>query len=48
MGPEEMTCALPAKQLDSIVAALEKTSGIDATVGPYAAEDARRFTGLGS
>ena len=43
MGPEEMTCALPAKQLDSIVAALEKTSGIDATVGRYAAEDARRF-----
>ena len=48
MGPEEMTCALPATQLDSIVAALEKTSGIDATVGRYAAEDARRFAVLGS
>ncbi len=48
MGPEEMTCALPAPQLDSIVAALEKTSGIDATVGRYAAEDARRFAVLGS
>jgi uncharacterized protein (DUF169 family) len=48
MGPEEMTCALPAKQLDSIVAAIEKTSGIDAAVGRYAAEDARRFTVLGS
>lgn len=48
MGPEEMTCALPAPQLASIVAALEKTSGIDATVGRYAAEDARRFTIQGS
>jgi uncharacterized protein (DUF169 family) len=43
MSPEEMTCALPAVKLDSIVAAIEKTSGIDATVGRYAAEDARRF-----
>jgi uncharacterized protein (DUF169 family) len=48
MGPEEMTCALPATQLDSIVAAIEKTSGIDATVGQYAAEDARRFAVVGS
>lgn len=48
MGPEEMTCALPAAQLDSIVSAVEKTSGIDAAVGRYAAEDARRFTVLGS
>jgi len=43
MGPEEMTCALPALQLDSILATLEKTSGIDAAVGRYAAQDARRF-----
>jgi len=48
MGPEEMTCALPAPQLDSIVAALEKTSAIDAAVGRYAAEDARRFAVRGS
>ena len=48
MSPEEMTCALPATQLDSIVAALEETSEIDATVGRYAAEDARRFASLGS
>jgi len=47
MGPDQMTCALPAPQLDSIVAAIEKTSGIDATVGRYAAEDARRFAVLG-
>jgi uncharacterized protein (DUF169 family) len=48
MAPEEMTCALPATQLDSIVAAVEKTSQIDAAVGRYAAEDARRFAGQGS
>jgi len=48
MSPDEMTCALPAKQLTSIVTALEKTSVVDATVGRYAAEDARRFAVLGS
>ncbi len=48
LSPPAPTCALPATQLDSIVAALEKTTGIDATVGRYAAEDARRFASLGS
>jgi uncharacterized protein (DUF169 family) len=43
MRPEDMTCALPAAQLESITAAVEKTAGIDATVARYAAEDARRF-----
>ena len=43
MRPEEMTCALPAGQLDTMVEAIEKTSGIDAVVAGYAAEDARRF-----
>lgn len=43
MRPEEMTCALPAGQLDTIVEAIEKTSGIDGAVARYAAEDARRF-----
>ncbi|MDQ2726824.1 MAG: DUF169 domain-containing protein, partial [Actinomycetota bacterium] len=43
MRPEEMTCALPAGRLDSIVADIERTAAIDATVGRYAAEDARRF-----
>jgi len=42
-APEEMTCALAAAPLDSIVAAVERASGIDASVGRYAAEDARRF-----
>ncbi len=44
MRPEEMTCALPAAPLDSIVADIEKTAAIDAAVGRYAAEDARRFS----
>ena len=43
MPPEEMTCALPARQLDTIVDAIEKTSTIDAAVARYAAEDAHRF-----
>jgi uncharacterized protein (DUF169 family) len=43
MRPDEMSCALPAAQLGSIVAAVEKAAGIDAAVGRYAAEDARRF-----
>ena len=43
MRPEEMTCALPAGQLDTMVEAIEKTSGIDGVVAGYAAEDARRF-----
>lgn len=43
MRPEEMTCALPAGQLDTIVEAIEKTAGIDGVVAGYAAEDARRF-----
>jgi uncharacterized protein (DUF169 family) len=43
MPAEEMTCALPAGQLDTMVEAIEKTSGIDGVVAGYAAEDARRF-----
>jgi uncharacterized protein (DUF169 family) len=43
MRPEEMTCALPAGQLDTMVEAIEKTSGIDSVVAGYAAEDAHRF-----
>ncbi len=43
MRPEEMTCALPAAQLDSLVSTIEETAAIDATVGRYAAADARRF-----
>jgi uncharacterized protein (DUF169 family) len=43
MRPEEMSCALPAGQLDTMVEAIEKTSGIDGAVARYAAEDARRF-----
>ena len=43
MQPEEMTCALPADQLEEIVAAIEKTSEIDTVVAKYAAADARKF-----
>ncbi|MDQ6784434.1 MAG: DUF169 domain-containing protein [Actinomycetota bacterium] len=43
MRPDEMTCALPGGQLDTIVAAIEATAAVDATVAGYAAEDARRF-----
>jgi uncharacterized protein (DUF169 family) len=43
MRPEEMTCALPAADLASIVAAIEATAAIDATVARYAAQDAARF-----
>ncbi len=43
MRPEEMSCALPAAQLDSIVEAVEKASEVDAVVGRYAAQDAGRF-----
>lgn len=43
MRPEEMTCALPAGQLEPMVEAIEKTSRVDAVVAYYAAEDARRF-----
>jgi uncharacterized protein (DUF169 family) len=44
MRPEEMTCALPAGQLETIVEAVEKTAGIDGAVARYAVDDARRFT----
>lgn len=43
MRPEEMTCALPAGQLDTIVEAVERASGVDGVVAKYAAADARRF-----
>lgn len=43
MAPEEMTCALPAGQLASIVDAVEATGAVDAAVAKYAASDRRRF-----
>jgi uncharacterized protein (DUF169 family) len=44
MRPDEMTCALPAGQLEEIVAAVERTAAVDSVVARYAAEDARRFS----
>lgn len=43
MTPDEMTCALPATDLASIVEAVSKTAAIDSEVARYAAADARRF-----
>lgn len=43
MKPEEMTCALPAEQLASLVDSVERTAATDSVVAKYAADDARRF-----
>jgi uncharacterized protein (DUF169 family) len=44
MTPEEMTCALPAGELEQIVRAIERTAKTDSVVARYAANDARRFS----
>jgi uncharacterized protein (DUF169 family) len=44
MAPTEMTCAIPASQLASVVAAIERNAEADNAVARYATEDARRFT----
>jgi uncharacterized protein (DUF169 family) len=43
MGPEEMTCAIPAQQLPDVVDRLRRAVAIDGVVAAYAAEDCRRF-----
>ena len=43
MAPEEMTCALPAVDLERLVRAIERTAETDSVVARYAATDARRF-----
>ena len=43
MAPEEMTCALPAADLEALVAAVESTVATNSIVARYAAGDARRF-----
>ncbi len=43
MAPEEMTCALPAADLERLVRAIERTAETDSVVARYAATDARRF-----
>jgi uncharacterized protein (DUF169 family) len=45
MTPDEMSCALPAGSLASIVEAIERAADTDGDVARYAASDARRFTG---
>ena len=44
MRPDEMTCALPASDLGSIVASIEATASTDSVVAKYAADDAQRFS----
>jgi uncharacterized protein (DUF169 family) len=44
MPATEMTCAIPAAQLDGVVAAIERNAVADTTVARYAADDAARFT----
>ena len=39
----EVTCALPAKQLSSIICALENINNADRMVAEYASQDAARF-----
>ncbi|HEX9529617.1 MAG TPA: DUF169 domain-containing protein [Acidimicrobiales bacterium] len=41
----QLTCAVPAAKLADVTEAVGRTAAIDAVVGSYAAEDARRFTG---
>lgn len=43
MGPEEMTCAIPAQHLADVVDGLRRAVAIDGVVATYAAEDCRRF-----
>lgn len=42
MRSEEMTCAIPARRLPSVVDAVERTAEVDGMVAAYAARDARR------
>lgn len=43
MPATEMTCAIPAPQLDGVVTAIEQNAVADTTVARYAADDAQRF-----
>ena len=43
MPSSQLTCAIPARRLQEVVAALEAARGADDAVARYAAEDKRRF-----
>jgi len=43
MSANEMTCAIPARQLQAVVDAVTATAGLDTAVARHAAEDAQRF-----
>jgi uncharacterized protein (DUF169 family) len=44
MTPDEMTCAIPAGNLASVVATIKATAETDAVVARFAAQDALRFS----
>lgn len=44
MPDAEMTCAIPASRLSTLVQSLESTRAVDERVARYAAQDAHRFT----
>jgi uncharacterized protein (DUF169 family) len=44
MTSEEMTCALPAAKLASLMDAIEAAADLDRAMARYASEDAKRFT----
>lgn len=46
MRADEMTCALPAKRLAELVAAIEAAAELDRAMGRYAGSDAQRFDGI--
>lgn len=43
MPATEMTCAIPASRVETVVGAIESNAVADAAVARYAAEDAQRF-----
>ncbi len=43
MSATEMTCAIPARRLAEVVAAIQRNATADTAVARYAAEDAKRF-----
>ncbi|MFI5286361.1 MAG: DUF169 domain-containing protein [Candidatus Dormibacteria bacterium] len=43
MGAHALTCAIPAAMAADVVARVERSAGVDATVTRYAAADAQRF-----
>jgi len=45
MRATEMTCAIPGRLAEEVVAKIDATRRVDSVVAQYAAQDARRFSG---